>query len=88
MKKSCFDCFNFIASIPLEKSTKSMCKAPSKMCEILKKKLNYSKATAKCKHDLIVKGDGESRIFKNVLIYGKRLKAYECADTCPSYDGE
>jgi len=88
MKKSCYDCFNFIATIPLIKEKNSLCREPEKICQILKKKLNYKKATATCKHGLLTNVKEEPRIFKNVLSCGKNLSSYQQADRCQYYNGD
>jgi len=86
-KKNCFDCFNFKAKIPLISNKTSICSAPDKKCKILKSKLAYSQATAKCSFGLLATDDGEPRIFKNVLKSGQRLKSYEYAEKCPNFEG-
>jgi len=82
--KSCYDCFNFIAKIPLVKRTGLLCSSAGSQCQVLRKKLDYEKATAQCKFGLMMPTE---KSLKHVLITGRKLKSYAKAETCTSYDG-
>lgn len=81
MKKSCYDCFNFIAKIPLIHNGNSK----------LTSRLDYNNATATCKYGLLVKAPGDKvRVFKRVLVKNAnhKLDSYAQAERCQEYDGE
>jgi hypothetical protein len=78
--KSCLDCFNLIAKIPL--------KAKKKNESILTKQINYLRATAKCKQGHLLKTNGEERTFKNVLKNCNPRLSFKEAEKCPDYCGD
>jgi hypothetical protein len=82
--KSCYDCFNFIAKIPLVKRSGSLCSSANSKCQVVKKKLDYEKATAQCRLGLMMPTE---KSLKHVLITGRRLKCYAKAESCANYDG-
>ena len=83
--KSCYDCFNFIAKIPLVKRSGSLCNSAGSQCLVLRKKLDYEKATAQCRLGLMMPTE---KSLKHVLVTGRKLKAYAKAESCPNYTTE
>lgn len=76
MEKNCYNCFNFIAKIPVTRGATP-----------LEGRIDYRKATATCREGLLTGGTGNDRIFKNVL-RGKisYLAAYNQAERCPAFE--
>ncbi len=84
--KSCYDCLQLKAKIPLIKQKGSLCNSAGSKCQLLRKKLDYQNATGRCKLGLLSKE--KDVVFKHVLTTGRKLKAYTKAEICPNYDGE
>ena len=90
LAKSCYNCFNLIAKIPLSKGE----------TKLIHRRLLYDEATAYCREGLLLLTNGKERIFKRVLEGPKgKLKAvelrknanldvYRYAEKCPFYDPE
>ena len=77
--KSCLDCFNFKATIPLEKSD-----AP-----LTGRKILYEEATVKCRQGMLTTLKDKDRVFQHVLKGPIRhLLTYAQAERCPGFDTE
>lgn len=96
-ERSCYECHNFRAKIPLVKDIRKAkpvansaptSPLPAKQAEIMALRLKYAAATASCRcgHLLYERGE-ESRVFRNVLRAWakKNLLAYQAARTCIDY---
>lgn len=75
--KSCKDCFNLIATVPLRKK-----------CCIQTARMMWCQSTAYCKAGQLLDEKGKAKIFKNVLTKNGIIdkKAYELAERCSEYN--
>ncbi|HDS05829.1 MAG TPA: hypothetical protein ENN95_02185, partial [Deltaproteobacteria bacterium] len=65
-ERSCYDCHNFRAKIPLTRAGKAARRCTTAR-QMLPLRIAYPAATASCRCGHLLKTDGETRIFKNVL---------------------
>lgn len=79
MEKTCLDCFNLRAKIPLKGDG-----------HLLQKRLFFAEATVWCREDHLTAGiDDRTRIYKNIFKNIKQHRqTFETARQCSDYRGE
>ena len=87
-ERSCYNCHNFRAKIPLVKPKNSKENKITTTGQILSLRLDYRAATAYCRAGILLNTHCRNRIFKNVLHpnANHNLLSYRTAQKCADYE--
>ena len=89
-ERSCYNCHNFRAKIPIVKPKNSKESKITTTGQMLLLRLNYRAATAYCRAGNLLNTNCRNRNYKNVLNHNANhnLLSYRAALKCPDYELE